>query len=95
MEYFSTLFGRAPSPLLKVVELPKDTVPTAWAPEIAALSTGNIGEKICRLLQLFNCFGEVNNVDGIPLLENERLHFRIPSLRLVSKVNSCFEKFGH
>jgi aminopeptidase N len=45
LEFFSTVYGPAPSPMLKVVELPDDTVPTAWAPEIAALATRDISEK--------------------------------------------------
>jgi aminopeptidase N len=44
-EFFSSIDGQAPSPMLKVVELPDDTVPTAWAPEIAALATRDISEK--------------------------------------------------
>ncbi len=44
-EYFSSLYGSAPSAVLKLVELPDDTVPMAWAPEIAALASRNIGEK--------------------------------------------------
>jgi hypothetical protein len=55
----------------------------------------DIRQKIRSALQLFNRFRKVYNIDGIPLLENERLHFRIPSLRLVAEVNSCFEEFGH
>ncbi len=43
--YFVTQYGVAPSTRLKVVELPDDTVPTAWAPEIAALSGRAITEK--------------------------------------------------
>ena len=43
--YFVTQYGNAPSTRLKIVELPDDTVPTAWAPEIAALSTRAITEK--------------------------------------------------
>jgi predicted negative regulator of RcsB-dependent stress response len=43
--YFVTQYGVAPSTRLKVVELPDDTVPTAWAPEIAALSSRAITEK--------------------------------------------------
>ncbi|MBI2677944.1 MAG: tetratricopeptide repeat protein [Candidatus Koribacter versatilis] len=39
-EYFASLYGPAPSRTLNLVELPTDTVPTAWAPEIAAI-TGN------------------------------------------------------
>jgi len=45
MEYFSSLYGPAPSPLLKVVQLPDDTVPSAWAPEIVALAARDITEK--------------------------------------------------
>ena len=44
--YFITQYGIAPSPRLKIVELPDDTVPAAWAPEIAALSSRSITEKI-------------------------------------------------
>jgi aminopeptidase N len=43
--YFVTQYGNAPSTRLKIVEIPDDTVPTAWAPEIAALSTRIITEK--------------------------------------------------
>jgi aminopeptidase N len=43
--YFVTQYGPAPSTRLKVVEVPDDTVPTAWAPEIAALSSRAITEK--------------------------------------------------
>jgi len=44
-QYFSTLYGTAPSPLLNVVELPDDTLPSAWAPEIAAIASRAIQEK--------------------------------------------------
>ncbi len=43
--YYVTQYGNAPSTSLKVVELPDDTVPSAWAPEIAALSGRAITEK--------------------------------------------------
>ncbi len=36
--FFTTLYGPPFGPKLNVVELPDDTVPTAWAPEIAALA---------------------------------------------------------
>ena len=36
--YFVTLYGTAPSTKLNVVEIPDDTVPSAWAPEIAAIA---------------------------------------------------------
>jgi aminopeptidase N len=40
MEYFASMYGPAPSRTLNLVELPTDTVPTAWAPELAGI-TGN------------------------------------------------------
>ncbi|HEY3930025.1 MAG TPA: M1 family aminopeptidase [Candidatus Koribacter sp.] len=40
-----TLFAPPVSSTLSVVELPDDTVPSAWAPEIAALAAHNITEK--------------------------------------------------
>jgi tetratricopeptide (TPR) repeat protein len=43
--YFVTLYGPLPSPRLNVIELPGDTVPYAWAPEIAALAGPSITEK--------------------------------------------------
>jgi tetratricopeptide (TPR) repeat protein len=36
--YFVTQYGNAPSTRLNIIEIPDDTVPTAWGPEIAALS---------------------------------------------------------
>ncbi|MGB8784528.1 MAG: M1 family aminopeptidase [Terriglobales bacterium] len=44
--YFVTQYGVAPSTRLKIVEIPDDTVPSAYAPEIAALSSRAITEKI-------------------------------------------------
>ena len=43
--YFVTQYGNAPSTRLKIVEVPDDTVPTAWAPEMAILSSRAITEK--------------------------------------------------
>jgi aminopeptidase N len=43
--YFITLYGLPPSQKLNVVELPGDTVPYAWAPEIAGLAGPSITEK--------------------------------------------------
>jgi tetratricopeptide (TPR) repeat protein len=43
--YFITLYGTPLSSKLNVVELPGDTVPYAWAPEIAGLAGPSITEK--------------------------------------------------
>ncbi len=43
--FFVTQYGNAPSTRLKIVEIPDDTVPSAYAPEIVALSSRAITEK--------------------------------------------------
>jgi hypothetical protein len=43
--YFITLYGLPASQKLNVVELPGDTLPYAWAPEIAGLAGPSITEK--------------------------------------------------
>jgi tetratricopeptide (TPR) repeat protein len=43
--YFITLYGLPPSQKLNVVELPGDTLPYMWAPEIAGLAGPSITEK--------------------------------------------------
>jgi tetratricopeptide (TPR) repeat protein len=43
--YFITLYGLPPSQKLNVVEIPADTVPYVWAPEIAGMAGPSITEK--------------------------------------------------
>jgi len=43
--YFTTLYGPLPTPKLNVVELPSDTLPYAWAPEVVGLASSSITEK--------------------------------------------------
>jgi aminopeptidase N len=43
--YYITSFGPLPSPTLRVVELPDDTVPTVWAPEMAGMASRAISDK--------------------------------------------------
>ena len=43
--FYTTTFGPPYSSTLNVVELPNDTVPSAWAPEIAALASRYFTEK--------------------------------------------------
>ncbi|HSE49704.1 MAG TPA: M1 family aminopeptidase [Terriglobales bacterium] len=45
LEYFASLYGPAPSRTLNLVELPTDTVPTAWAPELAAITGFAVSPK--------------------------------------------------
>jgi len=44
--YYITLYGVPLSSKLNVVEIPDDTVPATWAPEIAAISGHTITEKV-------------------------------------------------
>src|SRR3984885_2995315 len=45
VSYFITLYGLPPAQKLNVVELPGDTLPYLWAPEIAGLAGPSITEK--------------------------------------------------
>ena len=46
LEYFSSLYGPLPSGQIDIVELPDDTVPSAWAPQIAAIASRAINDKV-------------------------------------------------
>jgi hypothetical protein len=43
--YFITLYGPPASNILRVVELPDDTVPSTWAPEVAAMAARGITQR--------------------------------------------------
>ena len=45
LAFYSGIYGPAPSASLKLVELPDDTIPSAWAPEIAAIASRANGAK--------------------------------------------------
>ncbi len=45
-EFFTSVYGPGPSTTLKVIEIPDDTVPSAWAPEMAALAQRAFSEKV-------------------------------------------------
>jgi aminopeptidase N len=44
--YYVTLYGPAPSTTLRVVEIPDDTIPAAWAPELAAIASRAVTDKV-------------------------------------------------
>jgi hypothetical protein len=46
LEYFSSLYGPVQQPALSVVELPDGSLPSTWAPEIAAIASRGISEKV-------------------------------------------------
>ena len=43
--YYITLYGVPPSNVLRVVEIPDGTVPSAWAPEVAMLASRGITQR--------------------------------------------------
>ena len=53
--YFITQYGIPPSSRLEVVEIPDDTVPSAYAPEIAAIASRAVTEKINYRLRSRKC----------------------------------------
>jgi len=44
--YFITLYGPIPNTTLRLVELPDDTVPSAWAPGMAAIASRAITQRV-------------------------------------------------
>jgi hypothetical protein len=44
--YYITLYGPLPTNVINIVEIPDDTVPAAWAPQIAAISSRGITERV-------------------------------------------------
>src|SRR5262249_21660270 len=44
--FFVTRYGSAPTTSMRIVEIPDDTVPAAWAPGIVAMSNRGITEKV-------------------------------------------------
>jgi tetratricopeptide (TPR) repeat protein len=44
-DFFTASFGAAESSRLNVVELPDDTLPSVWAPELAAIPGSRVGDK--------------------------------------------------
>ncbi len=44
-EYFTDNFGAPESSHLNVIEIPDDTLPVAWAPELAAIMGSRVGDK--------------------------------------------------
>jgi Peptidase family M1 domain/TPR repeat len=46
LSYFTTLYGIPPSQRLSIVEIPADTVPYVWAPQIAGIAGPSITDKV-------------------------------------------------
>jgi hypothetical protein len=44
---------------------------------------------------LIQRFAQVNDVDAVARVKDERFHLGVPPLGLVSKVNTCIQQFLH
>ena len=54
---------------------------------------GHVAEKVTGVVQLSDALAQVDNMDSVARVENERLHFRVPALGLMSEMDTGFEKF--
>ena len=59
---------------------------------LAALAD-SVGKKIARCLKLFDRLAEVDDVNAVARVENERLHFGVPAFGLVSEMNAGVQQF--
>jgi aminopeptidase N len=46
LTYFTTLYGPLPTNRMNIVEIPDDTVPSAWGPQIGAIASRAITDKV-------------------------------------------------
>jgi len=69
--FFTTMYGVPLSTTLKIVEIPDDTVPTAYAPEIAALASRAISAKINYRLLANTIAHQWWGVDVSPASKND------------------------
>ena len=51
------------------------------------------GQKVARGFELRERLAEVNDVNAVARVEDERLHLGIPTLRLVSEMDARFQQF--
>ena len=49
-------------------------------------------KKFGGTMELLHGFIQVDDVNLVPLLEDERLHLRVPALGLVAKMHACFQE---
>ena len=59
---------------------------------LAALADGG-GQEIARRFELRERLAEVNDVNAVARVEDERLHLGVPTLRLVSEMDARFQQF--
>ena len=60
--------------------------------DLAALGHG-LGEELARSFELREGFAEVNDVNAVTRVKDERFHLGIPTPRLVSEVDASFQQF--
>jgi hypothetical protein len=51
------------------------------------------GEVVARGFELREAFAEVNDVNPVAGVEDELLHLGIPTTRLMSEMDACFQQF--
>jgi len=58
-------------------------------------TTCDLLQKLGRAMQLLHGLIEINDINLVPLLKDERLHLGVPALGLVPKMDARFKKLGH
>ncbi len=53
---------------------------------------GEVRDEFFGVPEQLRGFGEVDDVDPVPLAEDVRLHLRVPALGLVSEMDACLEQ---
>jgi hypothetical protein len=81
-----------PHMLVQVVDYERQVQLYTWFHLIAGRTPATFLEEISRGIQLPRRLIEVDDVNLVPLFKNVRLHLRVPTLGLVTKVDPCFEK---
>ena len=56
---------------------------------------GEVGDELFGLAELLDGLVQIDDVDAVPLAEDEFLHLRIPPLRLVAEVNAGLQQILH
>ncbi len=54
-----------------------------------------IADEGISLFQAFHGLLQIDDVNAVPLAENESLHLRVPAIGLVTEVDTCLEKIAN
>jgi hypothetical protein len=56
---------------------------------------GELADELLGLPEQLGGLAQVDDVDAVPLAEDERLHLRVPALRLMAEMNAGLQQVLH